>query len=103
MVDETGKDLPLSRLRGLGSKSTRQLQEIGLIARADLQAVGAIAAFIELKERAQKRQRPLPSLNFLYAMAGALDDKDWRDIASNGKGRLLTELESLEVGFNEPG
>ena len=45
-----------------------------------------------------------PSLNFLYAMVGALENKHWAKIAKEEKGRLLMELEGykeLEKIFND--
>jgi len=83
----------LSTLKGLGPKSEKQLNQLGIYTRADLESVGPIAAFIRL----QRESAVKPSLNFLYAMVGALENKHWSEIAKNEKSRLLLELE----GYNE--
>jgi DNA transformation protein len=79
----------LADLKGLGSKSEECLNEIGIFTPDDLKAMGAIRAFIKLK----KEYSIKPSLNFLYAMAGALENKHWVDIARNEKGKLLVALD----------
>jgi len=35
-----------------------------------------------------------PSLNFLYAIMGAVEDRHWVDIAKSEKDRLLIELKA---------
>lgn len=79
----------LRDLKGLGPESERQLGKIGIHTRADLDALGPAWAFLKL---GKERNRP-PSLNFLYAMVGALEDRHWLDIAQSEKGRLLMELD----------
>ncbi len=79
----------LSKLKGLGPVSERYLDEIGIHTREQLEEIGAIGAYIKLKEQCSVD----PSLNFLYAMVGALEDKHWAKIAKSEKGRLLYELE----------
>lgn len=85
--------MKLRDLKGLGPKSERCLKEIGICTSEDLRSIGAVRAFMKL----QKECSTKPSLNFLYAMAGALEDKHWADIAKSEKGRLLIELD----GFRE--
>lgn len=88
------QDLPptLEQMKGLGPKSAAQLKQVGITTPQELQALGAIKAFIRLRERATTKL----SLNFLYAMVGALEDKQWLHIAREEKGRLLIELEGYE-------
>ena len=69
----------LSKLKGLGPKSEQSLNEIGIYTQAQLRDVGAVRAFN-------------PSLNFLYAMVGALQGEHWANIAQSERTRLLTEL-----------
>ena len=83
----------LSKLKGLGAKSEKCLNEIGIESKADLEKIGAVRAFIKLKNECSTK----PSLNFLYAMVGALENEHWVNIAKSEKGRLLMELE----GFRE--
>lgn len=79
----------LSELKGLGPKSEGHLNEIGIHTREQLEDIGAVGAYIKLKEQCSVD----PSLNFLYAMVGALEDEHWAKIAKSEKGRLLFELE----------
>ena len=82
----------LSQLKGLGKKSEQQLNAIGIYSKADLKSTGPIGAFIKLQKSGSK-----PSLNFLYAMVGAIEEKHWTDIAKTEKSRLLIELD----GYHE--
>ena len=84
----------LSKLKGLDPKSEISLNEIGIHTKQQLQEMGAIKAYIKLKEEGNTK----PSLNFLYAMVGALEDEHWGNIAKSERGRLLIELDgSLEL------
>jgi len=82
----------LSKLKGLGPKSEKCLNEIGINTRDDLAATGPVQAFLRLREECSVK----PSLNFLYAMVGALEGKHWADIAKSEKDRLLMELEGYQ-------
>lgn len=79
----------LSKLKGLGPKSEEYLNEIGIYSKAQLQKIGAVRAFIKLTKECGNK----PSLNFLYAMVGALEGEHWTKIAKHDKERLLLELE----------
>ncbi|HGG60838.1 MAG TPA: hypothetical protein ENK26_13140 [Gammaproteobacteria bacterium] len=63
--------------------------EIRRAARQVAEAIGPVRAFLRLRAECSVK----PSLNFLYAMVGALEGKHWADIAKSEKGRLLMELE----------
>ncbi|HHJ20192.1 MAG TPA: competence-specific regulator [Gammaproteobacteria bacterium] len=92
----------LSKLKGLGPKSERCLNDIGIKTRSELESIGPIRAFLRLRENSSTK----PSLNFLYAMVGALEGKHWADIAKSEKRRLLMELEGyldLEKILEEEG
>ena len=78
----------LSDLRNLGSRSIAMLEAIGIGTQAELAACGAIAAFIAIKQAGQPA-----TLNLLWAMEGALTDRDWRQVSRHDKLHLLTELE----------
>ncbi len=92
----------LSKLKGLGPKSEKCLNEIGIKSKSDLETIGPIRAFLKLRQECSIK----PSLNFLYAMVGALEEKNWTDIAKSEKDRLLMEMEGyqeLEKIFKEEG
>jgi DNA transformation protein and related proteins len=80
------------KLKGLGPKSEKSLNEIGIYTRSDLEHIGPIQAYLKLKEQCSSK----PSLNFLYAMVGALENKHWAEIAKNEKERLLLELDGYQ-------
>ncbi len=82
----------LSKLKGLGPKSEKCLNEIGIKTRDELAETGPVQAFLRLREECSVK----PSLNFLYAMVGALEGKHWADIAKSEKDRLLMELEGYQ-------
>ena len=81
--------MKLRELKGLGPKSEQLLQEIGINTPQQLEALGAVKTFIRLKKECSIK----PSLNFLYALVGALENQHWAKIARTEKGRLLMELE----------
>lgn len=81
--------MKLRDLKGLGEKSEKRLVEVGIATPDELREIGPVRAFIKLRKECSTK----PSLNFLYAMVGALEEKYWADIAKSEKGRLLMELE----------
>ena len=97
--------LSLSKLRdlkGLGPKSEKMLIEVGINTEEELREIGAIRAFIRLKKECSIK----PSLNFLYAMVGALEGEHWLKVVKHEKGKLLMELEGyaeLEEILNSEG
>src|SRR5688572_18609635 len=78
----------LQTLRGLGPKSSYQLKTIGVHTKDDLIKLGAIPAYLKLKQH-----YTTISLNFLYALVGAIEDKHWREIAATRREELLMELD----------
>jgi DNA transformation protein and related proteins len=82
----------LSGLRNLGPKSEAMLATIDIRTHEQLAVRGALDAFIALKQAGQPA-----SLNLLYAMEGALSNRDWRDVMRDDKLHLLTELEARGV------
>ncbi len=86
------KSTKLRDLKGLGVQSEKYLGEIGIFTRSDLEKIGPIEAFLKLKEKGSIK----PSLNFLYAMWGALLDVHWTKIAKEEKASLLMELEAYQ-------
>jgi len=85
--------LKIQELKGLGPKSEEQLRAVGIHTPEDLAQLGAVGAFMKLK--AQKGAAP--SLNFLYAMVGALENKHWTDISKTDKAHLLMEIEDHQA------
>jgi DNA transformation protein and related proteins len=79
----------LRELKGLGPQSEKLLKQIGITSPQLLRDPGPIRAYIRLIQTGAIR----PNLNFLYALVGAVEDKNWLKIARQEKGRLLMELE----------
>lgn len=81
----------MTKIRNVGPKSAAWLRQVGVRTTEDLQRIGPIEAFLKVK-RAGFR----PSLNLLYAMAGALADCHWADLTEERKQELLSTLEAAE-------
>ena len=86
-------DMMISKLRNLGRHSQEMLATAHITTQAQLRAKGTAAAFI-----AVKRAGCAPSLNLLWAIEGALTDRDWKEVAKNDRLSLLTQVEILEKG-----
>lgn len=80
-------------LPGLGPKSLAVLKQIGVESREQLVALGAIEAYRRVQGLHSNFK---PSLNLLYALVGAIERRDWREVAKQEKLRLLTELDAAE-------
>jgi hypothetical protein len=88
--------VPVSSLRNLGERSGRLLAGIGIKTQADLEAFGALEAYLALV--AQKATQPSRSL--LLALYGAVTDQDWQRINRVEKEKLFKQAGLLET--NQP-
>jgi hypothetical protein len=79
------------KIRNVGPKSAAWLRQVGVRTTEDLIRVGPVEAFLKVK-RAGFR----PSLNLLYAMAGAMADCHWADLSEERKQELLAALGAAE-------
>jgi len=77
-------------MRGLGPKSRAQLAELGIHDLAQLRQQDAYALYARLKA-----QWPAANLNLLYALMGAQEDRDWRDIARQRRSEALLRLDDM--------
>jgi RimJ/RimL family protein N-acetyltransferase len=89
----------LSDLPGLGPKSEEMLERAGIRTVADLETLGPVEAFLRVCDVSGAE----PSLNLLYALAGAVDNRHWADIARRERDRLLFELEGQRNLRRMPG
>jgi DNA transformation protein and related proteins len=80
-----------SKIRNVGPKSAAWLRQVGVRTTEDLNRIGPVEAFLKVK-RAGFR----PSLNLLYAMAGAMADCHWAELPEARKQELLSSLEAAE-------
>ena len=72
------------KMRNIGPKSAAWLRQVGLRTRADLEAAGALEAFMRVKRAGFK-----PSLNLLYALEGALLDCHWQQVPEERRSELV--------------
>ena len=78
-------------LPGLGLKSLAMLAAAGIHSRADLERIGSVHAYLQVKAAEQSA-----SLNLLWAMEGALTGQDWQVVAREERTRLLLELDAAK-------
>jgi DNA transformation protein len=95
--------LRIRDLRNLGARSEQVLGVIGIRTADELRRQGAVRTYAELRRSGAK-----PSLNMLWALAGALEPwpegTHWREIA-HGESRLslLLAVEDLESASRRRG
>lgn len=68
------------------------LTAAGITTERRLRTMGAAAAFV-----AVKRAGCTPSLNPLWALEGALSQRDWKAVARDDRLSLLMQVEALEA------
>ena len=85
---------PIAQLRGLGKQLALQLIEIGVYNRQDLCQLGAVPTYVKLTKWCQAQCSTKPSLNLLYALVAAIEQRPWLEIAQQERERLLTELDA---------
>jgi TfoX/Sxy family transcriptional regulator of competence genes len=85
------------KLKNVGPKSAAWLRQVGVRTQEDLEALGAVDAFIKVK-RAGFR----PSLNLLYALEGALLGCHWQQVPDDRRSQLLIEAEEASASLPLP-
>ncbi|HEY9109783.1 MAG TPA: TfoX/Sxy family DNA transformation protein [Roseateles sp.] len=76
--------------RGLGPRSREQLAAVGIHSVDDLRARDAFDVYARIKAR-----WPGASRNLVYALLGAQEGRDWRDIARERRTEVLLRLDAL--------
>ncbi|MDT9000158.1 TfoX/Sxy family DNA transformation protein [Paucibacter sp. APW11] len=76
--------------RGLGPKSQAQLAGLGISTPDQLAAADVYELYARLKAA-----WPGASLNLLYALIGAQEDCDWREIARERRTEILLRLDAM--------
>lgn len=76
--------------QGLGPKSREQLAAIGIDSPDALRAADAFEVYARLKAR-----WPGANRNLVYALLGAQEGRDWRDIARERRTEVLLRLDAL--------
>jgi methylated-DNA-protein-cysteine methyltransferase-like protein len=73
-----------------GTKFMAMLAMAGIDNFAQLEALGAVGAFLQVRAAGSK-----PTLNLLYALHGALTGRHWRAIPESDKQELIGEVEFM--------
>lgn len=81
-----------NKIRNVGPKGAAWLRQVGVRTQDDLIRLGPVDAFMKVK-RAGFR----PSLNLLYALAGAIENRHWADLPDERKRALVTDAEAAEA------
>lgn len=81
----------IADLPNFGSKSQQMLAQAGIHTLEQLRKLGAVSAYIQVKQSGVNT-----SLNLLWAMEGALSNRDWQEVAKNDRLSLLIQLEDME-------
>lgn len=83
-----------AKLRNIGPKSAAWLRQVGVRTQQDLEAAGAVGAFVKVKRAGFK-----PSLNLLYSLEGALSGCHWQELSEARRAQLLGELETATAAL----
>lgn len=78
---------PIAALKNLGPSTARDLAAVGVETFAQLQEVGPVDAWHRLNELRPKQY----SLVGLYALAGAILDKEWKELPPDYRTQLRDE------------
>ncbi len=87
-MDEPDQDI--DALLNLGPKNAGWLHAVGIHTGADLERVGAVAAY-----RLVKQRQPRASFQLLYALHGVLSDIPWNEVDAATKRQLVKEASDL--------
>jgi DNA transformation protein and related proteins len=81
------EERPIAELKNLGPSTARDLAEVGVASFAQLQEVGPVDAWHRLNELRPKQY----TLVGLYALAGAILDKEWKELPADYRTQLREE------------
>lgn len=84
------KLLLISELSCLGPASEKMLASINIRNKEDLQNIGPVQAFLMLEQH----HKPKPSLNLLYAMTLALENRPWSSLTKEERANLIMEVDA---------
>lgn len=79
------------KLLNIGPKSAAWLRQVGVRTFEDLERLGAVGVFLKVK-RAGFR----PSLNLLYALAGAQQGCHWTALSAEQKSAMVLEVNAFD-------
>lgn len=83
MTLKPADEISIFYVRNLGPKSARWLEQAGIRTLADLQQIGPVGAY-----QMVRRIEPKVTLNLLWGLVAAVQDRDWRDLTVEEKQAL---------------
>ena len=81
-------ETPLSELKNFGPKSADWLYQVGIETLNDLEALGAVEAYLRVKHRFPKQV----SLHLLYALQATLMNLRWNELPPDIKAELKVQV-----------
>ncbi len=84
----------LSQLKNIGATIERRLNEIGVLSRADLEKVGPVSAYRQIKET--HPDKTIPVCYYLYSLRGALDGVHWDALSAEVKAKLRNQATKIK-------
>jgi DNA transformation protein len=81
---------------GLGPRSNQWLAAIGITTPEQLAAQDPFAVYARLKAN-----QPGVGLNLLHALIGAVENRDWRDVAREDRTSILLRLEDMGLFLDD--
>lgn len=82
----------LAQIKNLGPRSEEMLNAVGIKSREDLEKLGALMAYIKVREHHPKGV----SLNLLYAMEAGLRDIHWSQLPAEERSHLILSLDQYK-------
>ena len=88
---------PSPGIKNIGPVSQQWLASVGIRKRADLIRMGPVEAFLRVKAAGHK-----PTLNLLWALAGAERGLQWNKLSQQDREQLLFELDAAQAARTAP-
>ena len=87
--------ISVGNLKNIGATVAARLNAVGIRTRGDLERVGAVSAYCEMKQRFP--QTRLPICYYLYSLEGALRDQHWDSLGVDIKHSLKAKAERFLI------
>ncbi|WP_041421743.1 TfoX/Sxy family protein [Shewanella sediminis] len=81
--------MQVEELPGLGPRSAKWLNQIGIYTRDDLIKAGPVTIMVRME-----RAGITPGLNMLYALVGAIEGIHWQEVTRTRKAELVLALDA---------
>ncbi|MCI0537047.1 MAG: TfoX/Sxy family protein [Verrucomicrobiales bacterium] len=87
------REVTIAELKNIGPTIARRLREIGIHTKADLEAIGPVAAYRRICEK--RPGKTIPACYYLYSLEGALRGVHWDAISATVKQSLRNQRRSV--------